>query len=141
MCAISKKARVTRFQNRFRVRSTNEKGYYQMFFTGPEDLINMLNESKNLSDLQREIERVSKRTDIRLKRIIWQGAWRSAVTSILRRCDLSHLLLDQICALQSHSRRDEPSSSEVSSHLAEANKMAYALQMLHTPTLRLGVKV
>jgi hypothetical protein len=47
-----------------------------MFFTGAEEMINALNESKNVSAVQRELERITKRTDLKIKDIVWQGYWR-----------------------------------------------------------------
>ena len=47
-----------------------------MFFSGPEDLITLLNESKSKEVIQRELERISKRTDIKIREVMWQAAWR-----------------------------------------------------------------
>ena len=62
--------------SRFRVRSTNEKGFYQTFFSGSEELINLLNESRSKDVIQRELERISKRTDFKIHEVVWQAAWR-----------------------------------------------------------------
>jgi hypothetical protein len=62
--------------SRFSIRSTNEKGYYQTFFSGSEKFIDMLKESKGKEVIQRELERISGRKDFRVTGIVWQGAWR-----------------------------------------------------------------
>ena len=66
----------THLMSSFIVRSTNEKDYFQLFFNGKEELINKLNEERSVSALQRELERISKRTDFKIRNLVYQAAWR-----------------------------------------------------------------
>ena len=70
------KETVTHTRGRFNIRRTNEEGYYQMYFHGSEELINKLNEEKSIEAMQREMERISLRTDMKIRKVVYQQYWR-----------------------------------------------------------------
>ena len=95
------------------IRSTNDKDYFQMFFSGTEELVGKLNEEKSAWALQRELERISKRTDFKIRDVVWQGAWRYDVV-IRFEVTIRTIPLDQTFGWPNHSERTESSLLEVS---------------------------
>ena len=84
-----------------------------MFFSGTEELVGKLNEEKSAWALQRELERISKRTDFKIRDVVWQGAWRYDAV-IPFEVTIRAILLDQTFGWPNHSERTEFSLLEVS---------------------------
>lgn len=60
---------------RITVRSTNDKDYYHIFFMGSEELVHRLEEG-SISTIQKEMDQITKRTDFRIRKLVYQSSWR-----------------------------------------------------------------
>lgn len=58
------------------IRDTNRDGVFQLVFTGPEVQFDALKAKQSVEAVQAEVERITTRTDLRVKDITWQGEWR-----------------------------------------------------------------
>ena len=65
------------------IRSTSEKGLFQIIFMGPEVRIDEIKTGGDVGPLQAELNRISGREDIRIKEVTWQGEWRSVLVTNL----------------------------------------------------------
>ena len=60
------------------IRSTSEKGLFQIIFLGPEVRIGEIKAGGDIESVQKELNRISGREDICIKEVTWQGEWRLA---------------------------------------------------------------
>lgn len=62
-------------KSRVMFRSTVEKDYFQILFMGSEELLNRLKEG-SVSTIQMEMDRITKRSDFRIRELVYQASWR-----------------------------------------------------------------
>ncbi|KAI5116216.1 hypothetical protein M0805_006767 [Coniferiporia weirii] len=58
------------------IRHTAEPRLFQVFFTGQKADFSSLKAGKDKESVQKEIEKVTRRTDIKVTDVLWQGEWR-----------------------------------------------------------------
>lgn len=58
------------------IRDTNQDTKYQVLFAGPEVQFDALKAKQSIEAVQAEVERITNRSDLKIKNITWQGEWR-----------------------------------------------------------------
>lgn len=69
---------------RANIRGTARPGVFQFFFAGDGVDFKLLKENRDLQTIQKTMNAIIGRDDIKLTEIIWQGEWRSAIYKLYK---------------------------------------------------------
>ena len=64
------------------VRGTKRPGIFSFFFTGPDVDFELLKKNRDVQTVQKTLDTVTGRDDIKVVDITWQGEWRSVILMI-----------------------------------------------------------